>query len=345
MSKPQYTLVHDFAFKLLKLSPTEALVFSYIFGFKAKGYYGSLETLASNFNVSKVTISKTLQFLTSKKFLIKKRKGQFVYYWSNVPYIQDLKDASPITTIESTIDVDFDDSIFSLLTSKETLTPDKETLLDSKPDSKETLSSDKRKTLDKTKNSTFEDKESLNNIPTIIKDKKEIIINNENEYFDDNFQYEFIRYVLWKSAKGEFIKSIREAIGYGWTGLAEFESWVMDLIETNYRVTNPESFFKSNLLDYIGAKKDHRGIPIRLAGKKYYRTLFDDVDWINWKDPEKFKESILNICNDFPMQRINHEYLGALNKTIRTPEVFWIPILSKYFDEWRQPTNGKLELI
>jgi len=342
MSK--YIVVPEIALKVLKLSGTDALVFSYIFGFKTKGYYGSLESLASNFNVSKVTISKTLQFLTSKNFLIKKRKGQFVYYWANGPYIQELKEACPIMTIDSNLDLDFDDSIFSLLTSKETLTLDKETLPDSKPDSKETLPSDKRKALDKTKNDASENKDSLNNIPTIIKDKKEIITKNESEFFDDDFQYDLIRYVLWKSNKGEFIKSVIQAVGMGW-GLSAFESWVMELIDSNYRVTHPESFFKSNLLEHIGAKKDPRGIPIKLIGKKYYKTLWDDIEWSNWKDPESFKQDILNICNDFPMQQLNHHYIKALETPIRSPQVYWLPILMKYFTDLREPTNGKLELI
>ena len=84
-------IVRNFSLEILKLSPTECLLFSYIFEHKSIGCSDTLDTFAANFNVSKVTVIKTLKFLVDSNFIIKKRNGQTVTYWAHLENISRLQ--------------------------------------------------------------------------------------------------------------------------------------------------------------------------------------------------------------------------------------------------------------
>ena len=84
-------IVRNFSLEILKLSPTEYLLFSYIFEHKSIGCSDTLDTFAANFNVSKVTVIKTLKFLVDSNFIIKKRNGQTITYWAHLENISRLQ--------------------------------------------------------------------------------------------------------------------------------------------------------------------------------------------------------------------------------------------------------------
>jgi predicted transcriptional regulator len=113
--KGGFISVHEWTFDVLEISGNDAIIFSYILGFKSKGYYGSTESLATKFRISNSTAVRCLNDLTSKQLLIKTKEKQFVKYIANVSKIKQMQQSYLVRDI---VKMTMDDSQFDILFSQ-----------------------------------------------------------------------------------------------------------------------------------------------------------------------------------------------------------------------------------